>query len=989
MKFLVTQQEDSSFSFTLLDNDSHIVLSSFPFNTRDACIEAIRGLTQALPNRANFEITSENGPSFFNVISAGEIVGTSTTFLSFAEANEAADRLSTDSADEPQYSVDVQTFSASKGTTARERVLLPSLGEIDVASRYDLDYPSPKGTLGFESFNRKDKNASYFHFNDANGQALLFSRGFEGNSKREKRIRQVIAASGKNQRYEVIEEGSRFYFIIKEKNNFEIARSRSFATREEAEVQVTFVQTNCPTYALAFPEPAKRKSINQYNFEIITNFISEGFEAVKGEDKQFYFVVKNAIGNPILYSQGYGSATPRDNGIRTVIKNGVDESKYEKSEKNGDYSFILRAGNRQEVAKSPSFATVAERDIAMNWLVENMSSYAERYGVIYDTKDIITENTETFTIDMPAPVEAKTVTEPTQNLTTRQIDSYLPCDAYAGHLDSPAENFRIFQNLENTEHYFTMLSTTGKVVFRSEGYPTTAARNNGLASVKKNCLLRKRYSILEEDGKYVVLLKAGNHQEIARSCPYDTADGVYGLFPFMATGSTAALSFDDTPNASVVAEVSKAGNNMDEYLPCDAYAGHSDSPAEGIRTFSNDGMYYFSVLDKNGDVSMRSESYPTTAVRDNGVASVLKNRDNKDRYAEIEEDGVHYVILKAGNHQEIARSCPSNTKIGLLGFWPLVGLAGLGGLGFAGASAAAAIPKIKVAPSVVEVPTVVPPVVDIPTITTPSVAEMPKVAPSAYAEPEAVAIAGGLPKWLLPLLGLALLGSLLWWLMRGCKTETPIAAVETPVMVDTAKKAEVATTSSPPVAAVAGEQMDGFAPVILYFDNGEPNKNSKAVSTNQTYTQAYNKYESRKSKFSSEQDTPEAKTAMLDFFDNEVKKGHDDLTVLADNIAKQLAEGHKANITVKGFASPLAQNDYNINLTKRRISSIRNFLANHDGGKLKGMMDKISITEQANGETSAASGLNDDEKNTKLSIYDLAPSKERRVEIVDVRFVKK
>jgi outer membrane protein OmpA-like peptidoglycan-associated protein len=110
--------------------------------------------------------------------------------------------------------------------------------------------------------------------------------------------------------------------------------------------------------------------------------------------------------------------------------------------------------------------------------------------------------------------------------------------------------------------------------------------------------------------------------------------------------------------------------------------------------------------------------------------------------------------------------------------------------------------------------------------------------------------------------------------------------------------------------------------------------------------------------------------------------------VLADNIAKQLAEGHKANITVKGFASPLAQNDYNINLTKRRISSIRNFLANHDGGKLKGMMDKISITEQANGEDSAASGLNDDEKNTKLSIYDLAPSKERRVEIVDVRFVK-
>lgn len=974
MKFLVTQLEDSSFSFTLSDNDSNIVLSSLPFNNRDACINAVRGLTQALPNRANYEITSEDGQSFFNVISAGKIVGASSMFSSFAEANDAADSLSTDTSDEPQYSVEVKTFSASKANTARERVILPSLGEIDFASLYDLDYASPKGTLGFESFNRKDKNASYFHFNDADGQALLYSRGFDGNSKREKRIRQVIAASGKAQRYEVIEEGGRFYFIIKERNNLEIARSRTFSTLEEAQLQVTFVKSNSPKYASTFPEPAKRKSVNQYNFDIKTNFKSAGFEAVKGEDKQFYFVVKNAIGNPILYSQGYGAATPRDNGIRTVIKNGVDESKYEKSDKNGDYLFILRAGNRQEIAKSQSFVTASERDNAMNWLVENTSAYAQQYGVTYDTKEIITENAETFTIDMPAPIVATEITELKQNLTTMQIDSYLPCDSYAGHEDSPEENFKIFQNPENAEYYFTMLSTTGKVVFRSEGYPSIAARNNGLASVQKNCLIRERYSILEEDGKYFVILKAGNYQEIARSCPYDSADGVYGLFPFMAAGSTAALSFDDTPAVTVIVEASKTDNNADEYLPCDAYSGHSDSPAEGIRTFSKDGMYYFSVLDKNGDVSMRSESYPTTAARDNGVASVLKNRDNKDRYAEIEEDGVHYVILKAGNHQEIARSCPSNTKIGLLGFLPLLGLAGLGGLGFAGASAA--ISEIKV----------VPPVMDIPTIT-PPVAEIPKVAPLAYAEPEAAAIAGGLPKWLLPLLGVALLGLLLWWLMKGCKTETPIATVETPAMVDTAK-VEVEPTPSAPVAAVAGEQMDGFAPVILYFDNDEPNRNSKAVSTSQTYTQAYNKYEDRKSKFSLEQDTPEAKTAILGFFDNEVKKGHDDLLVLADNIAKQLAEGRKANITVKGFASPLAQNDYNVNLTKRRISSIRNFLANHDGGKLKGLMDKISITEQANGEDSAASGLNDDEKNTKLSIYDLAPSKERRVEIVDVRFVK-
>jgi outer membrane protein OmpA-like peptidoglycan-associated protein len=332
----------------------------------------------------------------------------------------------------------------------------------------------------------------------------------------------------------------------------------------------------------------------------------------------------------------------------------------------------------------------------------------------------------------------------------------------------------------------------------------------------------------------------------------------------------------------------------------------------------------------------------------------LKNRDNKDRYAEIEEDGIHYVILKAGNGQEIARSCPSKEKIGLLGFLPLIGAGalGLGGM----AAAAAAIPEINV--------------------------ETPKVEPLAYAEPEVAGAAGGLPKWLLPLLALLLLGALLWWLLKGCKSETPTAAVETPAMVDTAK-VETAVTPAP-----VGEQMDGFAPVILYFDNDEPNKNSQATTTGSNYTQTFERYEARKGKFESEADSPEQKTSIAGFFDNNVKKGMDDLNSLAAMIVKNLDAGEKVNITVKGFASPLAKNDYNINLTKRRISSIRNFLSKYDDGKLSKMMDKISITEQPNGEDSSAAGLSDDEKNTKLSIYDLGPSKERRVEIMDVRFIK-
>ncbi len=1040
MKFLVTQQEDGKFSFNLTDNDSNLVLSSILFNDREACIEAIRGLTQALPNRTNYQVASNGEQFVFDVLVAGQSVGTSPDFEDEVAANQGADALSEDTSDEPQYSVEVHTFATSTTTATREQVALPALGAIDFASLYDMSFASPKGTQGFEGFTRGDKNASYFHFNDANGKALLFSRGFDANSKREKRIRQVIAASGKAQRFELNEEGETFYFILKERNNLEIARSRTFTTREEAESQIQFVQTNAPSYASEYPEPTKRKSVNHYNFDIKPLSAKAGFDSIKGEDKQHYFLLKDESGIPVLYSQGYGSGTARENGIRTVIKNSIEESRYEKSDQNGKYSFILRAGNRQEIAKSPDFETQQQRDTALTWLLANTSAYAEQYKVVFDTKQIVTESTESFTIDMPTPITevANSETQPNTNM---QIDSYLPCESYSGHSDSPAEDFRIFQNSENKEHYFTMLSKSGKVVFRSEGYPTTAARDNGVASVQKNRELRERYSVIEADGKHYLILKAGNHQEIARSCPFDSQDELLSLYPFMVAGSTAAISFDDT----LVATDDSSDREIDDYLPCDAYKGHDDSPADGIRTFQNekDGKYYFSVINNDGDVIMRSEGYPTKGARDNGVASVIKNREIKERYAEIEEDGLHYIILKAGNHQEIARSCPSKDKAGLWALFPILGL-GLAGLGFGASAGTGEITGASVLASEVEKEnegigagvigaglagaaalagglageadakieevkkdgdgigagvigaglagaaalgaSALIPDADAKAL---PVVETPKVAPLAMADGDidgAVA-GGGLPKWLLPLLGILLLGALLWWLMRGCQKEPIAATTEAPAMVDSAAvTTDTAKVATEPVAA--GTQMENFAPVILYFDNDQPNKNSKAESTEFTYTQTFEKYMRLKNTFAKEQDTPEAKAAVENFFDNSVKKGYEDLKALTAKIAEAVQKGEKVNITVKGFASPLAQNDYNINLTKRRVSSIQNYLESYEDGVLKKYMDKISITQQANGEDASVSGLSDDNKNVKLSVYDLAPSKERRVEIVDVRFVK-
>jgi len=217
-------------------------LSSLSSNNCDARVNAIRALTTAMPNGVNYEITSEDEQSFFTVISEGDKVARSSMFLSFGQSNVTAESLIKETSAEIKY---VQNISTSKDNTTRRWITLRSPLEIDFPTLYDLDYASPKGAPGFERFRRDDKNASHFHLNDANVKALLYNRGFDVKSKLEPKIRQVIAVTGKTRRYQLMEEKGRYNFIIKERNNLKITRSRTFTTREETASQVTYLRTYC------------------------------------------------------------------------------------------------------------------------------------------------------------------------------------------------------------------------------------------------------------------------------------------------------------------------------------------------------------------------------------------------------------------------------------------------------------------------------------------------------------------------------------------------------------------------------------------------------------------------------------------------------------------------------------------------------------------------------------------------------------------------
>jgi uncharacterized protein YegP (UPF0339 family) len=103
------------------------------------------------------------------------------------------------------------------------------------------------------------------------------------------------------------------------------------------------------------------------------------------------------------------------------------------------------------------------------------------------------------------------------------IEDYLPCASYENQTAHPTTpNFAAFFDAKSKRYFFALLSDEGKTLLKSEGYPQDKARENGIKSVLKNKIVREHYSIKTNMDQYYVSLRAGNHQEIARSCEFAT-----------------------------------------------------------------------------------------------------------------------------------------------------------------------------------------------------------------------------------------------------------------------------------------------------------------------------------------------------------------------------------------------------------------------------------------------------------------------------------
>ena len=88
-------------------------------------------------------------------------------------------------------------------------------------------------------------------------------------------------------------------------------------------------------------------------------------------------------------------------------------------------------------------------------------------------------------------------------------------------------------------------------------------------------------------------------------------------------------------------------------------------------------------------------------------------------------------------------------------------------------------------------------------------------------------------------------------------------------------------------------------------------------------------------------------------------------------------------VMIKGYTSPLAATDYNLNLSKRRISSLVNHLMSYKDGVFKNYLDndQLILEEEPAGERFVLPGVSDELEDKTNSVYSPDAARERRIEI--------
>ena len=194
------------------------------------------------------------------------------------------------------------------------------------------------------------------------------------------------------------------------------------------------------------------------------------------------------------------------------------------------------------------------------------------------------------------------------------------------------------------------------------------------------------------------------------------------------------------------------------------------------------------------------------------------------------------------------------------------------------------------------------------------------------------------------------------------------------------------------------EQLSDYLPVTLYFHNDEPNPRSWDTTTTRNYIDTYAAYRAMLPIYQQEyseglkkNEKEAAVENITSFFEEKADLGVEHLELFTKLLLRELQKGRKIDLTIKGYASPLARSDYNVNLTQRRIQSLVNYLKAYNMGVfipyIEGNAEnggQLNFNRIPFGAYRAEKSVSDNLHDQRNSVYSRNAALERKIEILSI-----
>ena len=189
----------------------------------------------------------------------------------------------------------------------------------------------------------------------------------------------------------------------------------------------------------------------------------------------------------------------------------------------------------------------------------------------------------------------------------------------------------------------------------------------------------------------------------------------------------------------------------------------------------------------------------------------------------------------------------------------------------------------------------------------------------------------------------------------------------------------VVKTENPTITIVrTTEKIMSMLPIELYFDNDIPKANNAA-----NYGELYDSYKTKVSEFTTKSnESPEKVTS----FFTQIDKNYNRIDDIVRELSSLVDSGYVVTLEFRGYTSPLASEEYNKKLSERRISSIIKLVDDRLGDNFK-VLAKSALAIPF-GESMSPKEISDSKKDRAKSVYSIAASKQRKVEIVGIRIEK-